>query len=378
MTAFGVDRNPVKTLLEISKNLESKDILNCTPGIKMEGCREMDFDVEVDESGYIVSCMESIERLPLGMVDGALKRIARSVTGIVYFYIKRFRGDEGRPINQNADWWTERIERLFVIDVVRYYEDALELMCHCRTAKHKEPRKKTACYDLSIQPTTFDFATFLVVATTMGAEHIRFTHTGKLMRKDYSEEESLNRFENIVVPMCKLAGVSNSIGSRRGVCYEHSIGNVLGVYSHKGFIKKLIPTRKLEKSGFVTVTLRRSRKPQRNSNVAEWNRFIAWCDKEVVVIPDYADEPISIEDRMNLYCASDMNLGVLGGPSILCFYSGAPIIEMKYMKTGNEWEGNHRFHGTDNNFQFPFATRKQRYVAKEDTFENIRDAYLEA
>lgn len=228
-----------------------------------------------------------------------------------------------------------------------------------------------ACYDLATRPCSFDFVTWLVIAKTKGVTHVRFNWGGYWKHKDYSNPKE--RFESILLPACHLAGMECSVGPSQGVEFGHFIGDLIRTWREFGRLYKF-GTPKSE--GYVTVTLRNSRKEYRNSNTEAWHRFSE--DIKAVVVPDFEDKPISLKERLKLYEGARLNLFVNNGPAMLCICSDIPYAVLKYANKGgatNEtWLAGQ---GLPRGSQYPWARKDQRIFWEGDSFEDIKAAYEE-
>lgn len=227
-----------------------------------------------------------------------------------------------------------------------------------------------ACYDLATRPASFDFLTFLTVARTDGAEHIRFAFDGRFKPKDYDNPKE--RVDSILRPACELVGVPYSVGSREGEEYGHFISDLIETYRRFGRIEKYgNPV----SGDYVTVTLRSSRKEHRNSS-GDWLKFAE--EIKAVVIPDYEDKPISLSSRMKLYENARLNMFVNNGPAMLCICSDIPYAILKYANKGGatnvEWLASQ---GLPKGSQYPFASERQRIFWGGDSYQEIRNAFEE-
>lgn len=184
----------------------------------------------------------------------------------------------------------------------------------------------------------------------------------------------MNRLFSIVVPACALAGVKVNFGSN-GQDMPYHISAVLSAYHDMGFIKKLESV-KPHGSVKYTVTLRDyDRTSGRNSNRDAWEKFAS--DIGAMVIDDWYKNPISLHERMALYCGAEMNFHVGGGTSSLCYFSEAPLMTF----CGNANEVYHRKHGFPKGSQLPWLNKRQRFVWKSDDYDTIRrewDSFQEA
>jgi hypothetical protein len=133
-----------------------------------------------------------------------------------------------------------------------------------------------------------------------------------------------------------------------------------------------------KKHDHITVTIRDSwRNKHRNSNRAEWDKFISWAEnrgEKVVVLEDREEDPISVKDRWELYQCK-MNLFVPSGPAALPILSDAPYIIVGYPGNTHDVYLQTVHHWLWRNMQFPWANRNQKLVWKPDKFENIARVY---
>lgn len=150
----------------------------------------------------------------------------------------------------------------------------------------------------------------------------------------------------------------------------------------------------------VTITLREADHfPNRNSNVTEWLKFAEWLEargERVLFIRDTAKsmEPITgfatmppasqnLFVRTAVYQVAKANLFVSNGPAMLAvMFSERPWLFFTQLTVNNPYgpntpDGWKYFTGIDSGAQFPWAKRDQRVIYKPDTFEEIRDAWLE-
>lgn len=105
---------------------------------------------------------------------------------------------------------------------------------------------------------------------------------------------------------------------------------------------------------FVTITLRRTHTPTRNSNEDAWEEacvMLAKAGKYPVVVPDTADSwrsgswrgfetfqnaAVDFDLRLALYEAAEMNLAASGGPFMACIWSGHPFLMFKPIQQAYE------------------------------------------
>lgn len=227
-----------------------------------------------------------------------------------------------------------------------------------------------ACYDLATRPCSFDFLTWLAIARTHGAKEVRFGFDGTFKPKDYDNPRE--RFESILKPACELVGMPYSVGPKEGKEFGHFIGDLIQTYKKFGRIEKF---GKYVSGEYVTVTLRNSRKQYRNSS-EDWEKFA----KEIgaLVIPDYEDAKLDLQERMGIYENARLNMFVNNGPAMLCICSDIPYAILKYANKGGatneEWLAGQ---GLPRDSQYPFASEKQRIFWGEDSYHEIWSVFEE-
>lgn len=230
-------------------------------------------------------------------------------------------------------------------------------------------------YDLSNRPASFDFVTCLATAIAVGCKHVRFVY-GKWKKKNYSIEQAEQRWRSIVEPASALYGLTYSIGERRGIEVNHLLVAATACYRKTGRIGK-IKTPCVAKD-YVTVTLRNSRNPERNSKEAEWREFAARCDRKVIFLKDNEDSSLALHDRMKLYAGAYLNMMVINGPLTLCIHSDAPYVSMRTIgceRSGSTSPAFSALNGITPGFQFPWANANQRLSYLDDTADNIEAEY---
>lgn len=226
-------------------------------------------------------------------------------------------------------------------------------------------------YDLANRPASFDFVTCMSTAISYGVKHVRFV-MGGWKKKNYTEEQARERFKSIIEPAVWLYGLTYSIGEPAGIEYSHFFNKCIKAYNENGRIG-MIPIACVPKD-YITITLRNSRNPDRNSKEEEWKKFATRIPMKAIIIKDYEDRPLALSDRMKLYAGARMNLMTINGPLTLCIHSDAPYISMRTI--GNENSGStspehmERL-GITGGFQFPWAKPHQHLSYLDDTCENI-------
>ncbi len=236
----------------------------------------------------------------------------------------------------------------------------------------KFSEEETLLYDMSVRPASFDFVTVLATAIALGAKHVRFVLNAGWKPKNYSRQQAVERFISIVEPSVALYELDYSVGDRYGVEVNHMLRACIETYKKHGRIGKI--KYECKPRDYVTVTLRKSRTPERDSNESEWLRFADMCGEKVVIIPDSESEPLPLAKRMMLYAGAKMNFMVMNGPATLCFHSDAPYLVMKTIGGEDCGSTAPKFmeqNGITPGFQFPWAVSGQRLSYLTDTAENI-------
>lgn len=242
---------------------------------------------------------------------------------------------------------------------------------------------KIALYDLSVMPTTYDFAVFACAAKTLGFEEIRFVVGKPMASWKYPAKIGWRRWANILVPMCELADLPFSVGGELpGEVLGYHTGFIEGIYKKTNRITKLRSILPVSQSGYVTVTLRQSfRNAWRNSS-PDWTKVIDWLEKRgetVAVFEECEDRPIPLEHRMAIYSNAKMNLSVGNGPIVLCWLSEAPYLSFQLPK-GPKDEYDQLVKQWDN-MKFPvgsqlsFRNKFQEIVWGPDDFDTVTKSY---
>lgn len=235
----------------------------------------------------------------------------------------------------------------------------------------KFSQEETLLYNLGNRPASFDFVTCLATAIALGAKHVRFVLSESWKRKNYSRHQAVERFISIVEPAVALYGLDYSVGEPFGFEPNHILGTATEVYRKYQRIGKIQYPCKA--GDYVTITLRKSRNPERDSNEAEWRKF-ADLVGNAIVIPDSEGGTFPLHERMKLYAGARMNFMVMNGPATLCFHSDAPYLVMRTIgceASGSTSPASSKANGIYPGFQFPWAIAGQRLSYLPDTAENI-------
>jgi hypothetical protein len=231
-------------------------------------------------------------------------------------------------------------------------------------------------YSIEAQPTTWDVATWLVAAQTNGFTEVAFVGEKFKKKNNYPDEVARFRLENLVKPLIGLSDMKLVEEPAKDQIYmTHFMKAVFQAYRDHSRIWKFKYEKKHE---HVTVTVRESfRNKSRDGNRPEWDRFIGWMEnngQKVVVIEDAEKNFISVKDRWDLYQCK-MNFFTGGGPSTLCMFSDAPYVTFFKGLTAHDYYLNCIHHWLWTGAQFPWATKQQRIVWKEDKFDLMVKAF---
>lgn len=230
-------------------------------------------------------------------------------------------------------------------------------------------------YNLANRPASFDVVTCIASSMAMGMNHVRYVY-GAWKPKDYSMKQAEERWHSIVEPAAGLFGLHYSIGRPEGIEVPHILRTAIDVYNQSGSLGK-IPVQCVPKD-YITLTLRKSRNPERDSNEAEARKFASRCDRKVIIIPDNEGSVLSLQDRMQLYAGAFMNFMVINGTATLCFHSDAPYVCMRTIgceKSGSTSPKSSALNGITPGFQFPWANANQKLSYLDDTCENLEFEY---
>ena len=243
------------------------------------------------------------------------------------------------------------------------------------------PENEVLLYDLGNRPASYDFVTCLATSIALGVKHVRFVYGHGWKPKNYTLKQAEERWLSIVEPATALFGITYSIGERYGVEINHMLRAAIETFNRTGKIGKIIVP--WVPKDYITITLRNSRNPERNSRDEEWLKFADRMKKsgrKVVIIRDWDEQPLDLYDRMKLYTGARMNLMVINGPLTLCIHSDAPYISMRTIGCENSGSTSPSFsakNGITPGFQFPWANERQRLSYLDDTESNLLAEYNE-
>jgi hypothetical protein len=233
-------------------------------------------------------------------------------------------------------------------------------------------------YDLSTDPTTFDFITWSTIARSNGVDHVHFVIDQGIRTDKYDEVTAWKRFGNILVPSTKLSGLTFTVGSKRdGERFGWHIGEVEATYKKTGSINKLKPTAGIGLKNTVSITIRDSiRNKWRDSNKPAWDKFTKHLQSEgyqVIILNDCELNPIDIQWRMAVYSECLMNYGVNSGPMAMCMFSDCPYLIFNMSPKHNDFNMEEHLTkgGFPKNSQLSFRNKKQLIVWEPDDYETI-------
>ena len=168
------------------------------------------------------------------------------------------------------------------------------------------------------------------------------------------------RIESIIMPGPALAGLPverGSEGDMRVGSYRMSEMAKLGEFDR---LKTVLPP----KNARYTVTLRNYHHhliviPMKSCGGTLRRRLV------LVVIPDFADEPIHLHERMALYAGAEMNFGVTNGPLWALFVTPYPVVMVDCNVNAPLWQQ----HGIMPGTQLPWSLPGQKLVWERPTMD---------
>lgn len=285
---------------------------------------------------------------------------------------------------------------------------------------------KTLCafYDLAIGPTSFDVVPFLVQAEMarrrLGLDHLHLAivpdreHYTRPKPAIYSAEEARWRLHQICLPAAALIGASVSLlpnwdfaqalaeradyrcwpedWDRQTLKHRaHLIGGVIRAAQAGERVPTLSASAAARAAAralyaahggkpVVTLTLRSTYLPGRNSDVGVWQRVANVVKSQgyaVRLIGDTAHaladgkgfEEINLDLRMACYQEATLNLVANCGPASLCWFSDKSY---RMFGAGDEhWDGLFVQQGLPLGASWPWASAQQRLVYGKETAESM-------
>lgn len=288
-----------------------------------------------------------------------------------------------------------------------------------------------AFYDLDIAPVSYDIVQFLVAAQhaangdPLHVVIVPGTRDGwrRDDHKPISDAERDWRVDHVLIASCRRAGVTVTLAPSRSFakcfavpgCFpfgytvekpkaKYRLSNAM-LALNTGFVPSFRASDRAREhvariwgSGFVTVTLRNTHTPSRNSS-PDWLDVAAQISArhDVIVIPDTADIgthglgrasdllALDLDLRLAAYEAASLNLSASGGPFCLAMFLGLPYLwwhESAKEPDGPDFHAIPEFmahHLLPMGSQFPGHGQDNRRILWEpDTFDNIMAAFQAA
>jgi len=282
----------------------------------------------------------------------------------------------------------------------------------------------TAYYDLAVGPVSFDFVVFAVKAELARRKagkkrlHIVLVPDAKGpggfrdKSQFYDEHEARWRLWNICIPAAQLVGASVTLATgwdqakrlAEGVCWppdwdrqtlkdrRHLIGTLITAAKVGDEIPRLQASkhaRRKVQAAFgrlgkpvITMTMRSTYLPERNSVSADWCDAALHIEKQgfaVVPIEDtgtalsngggYAE--LNLDVRMACYQEAALNLQTNNGTASLCWFSEQPYRMFGAGVPADEWKGLFVDQGLALGDSWPWAGAQQRIVYGPTTKDQI-------
>lgn len=286
-------------------------------------------------------------------------------------------------------------------------------------------RTLLAYYDLSVGPVSFDFVTFLVKAElarrTVKASRLHvvvvpFEKGVAGMFRDkthlYDEHEMRWRLWNIVIPACSLmpgTGVTLALNweqarrlrgkedlvfpddwDKQTLRYRsHLVGSLVEAARAGAEIPRLTASqqalRKVRRAfgrSYITMTLRNTYLPERNSAYQDWEAVKGYLGRNgysVVVLQDtgralsngrgYGE--LNIDLRLATYQQASLNLQSNNGTASLCWFSDAPYFMFGAGVPAEEWDGLFVKQGLPLGESWPWASARQKLVYGKESIDSM-------
>ena len=265
------------------------------------------------------------------------------------------------------------------------------------------PERRSAFYDFSVSPYSYDFLAFLVAARGQGCNHVVFV-PGERAYQKCSPAEQAFRMEHLLIPLASLSGEVTVCKTREEAKqYEPSFPpgytvdkpthfHMLAQVIKLGRLKMIQPSERARQivkdlGSPITITIRETHiKPGRNSNIPEWIKAAAKSIPNVLFVPDtenverdfgfpsYPLAAFDVDVRLALYERASMNLGVGNGPMTLCTYGRHPYRMLNPLNDAFFESSSEYWKCIGVGKQFPWAKENQRIVWKPDTFAAITES----
>lgn len=245
---------------------------------------------------------------------------------------------------------------------------------------------KWAVYDLLSNSPSFDFLSFLQVALHKGAGGVKFIEGWAAGSIYGTVEEQKTRFDTIIKPICELLKLEISFQGLDGLevvypksveqgmahlaCNARELPRPYPVNPSQQALDKVNDILKGKRP--VVVSLRTCSYHSSRNSGPDWERWAK--DHEAVVIKDWYEEPIPLDERLAYYELASMNLGVAAGHMALIYYSYRPYLMFKILgDTKSTSPGYHEKRGLGKiGSQLPYATKLQKFVWEGgDSYDEI-------
>lgn len=278
----------------------------------------------------------------------------------------------------------------------------------------------TAVLDLAVTPCSYDAIVFLVKAAMhgkrIGATRMHVCIVGDIRKKpQYDDAEAAWRLWNIVIPAAQLFGATVTLANdwlmAKRICSDkdwkqwppdwdkqtlkdrrHLIGDVIS-WAKAGeqvpVLRASEHARRNVKTAYarlgrpvVTMTLRDTYLPERNSVRGEWDRAKRHIEARgyaVVILEDtgvalangngYGE--LNLDVRMACYQEAVLNLQANNGAASLCWFSDKPYRMFGAGVPAEEWDGLFVKQGLPLGETWPWAKPGQKLVYGQTTTEQI-------
>ena len=280
----------------------------------------------------------------------------------------------------------------------------------------------TAFYDLAVGPVSFDFVVFLTKArmhaARIGAERVHVVvvpfalGVGGMFRDKrpfFDEHEARWRLHNIVIPACALAGATHTLATGWDMarllagehCFPHDwdkqslkdrrhlVGEIIRDANNGQKVPRLSASphalrmvKKWAKEPYVTITLRHTYLPERNSKTGTWMAVDLYISEHGYNVYMLRDTSVALECgkgygelnldlRMAMYQNAALNLQANNGAASLCWFGDAPYRMFGAGVPADEWDGLFVKQGLPLGASWPWAGREQRICYGKETAAQI-------
>jgi hypothetical protein len=265
-------------------------------------------------------------------------------------------------------------------------------------------------FNLAKAPINFDFLSWLVVSEMTRIREgapaplkVQWFH-GNENESSIDTPKKQQNFNGILRPLLVLFGaIEEEFGVGRLV-ESCSLGPAVEAYRAEESVPHFVvpfEILKMVQLGRppVTITLRESdHYKQRNSDLPEWLKLARWLEgqgEEVLFIRDTANalEPVpgfkncpqastDLLIRAAVYAQARANLFVSNGPAMLAVFGDRPWLIFNEVQNDGTYPANtddgwYQCAGIRPPEQWPWSFPDQRIIWKADTFEVMRDAWIE-